>query len=534
MYAEIGADSSKLQGALKGAKTQLGSFKGSLTSAISGMTGFNAAGLGAAVVVGGLAAGARRAVNDLIAYNKSISDAAGATGMGSEELSRFIQVADDFGVSMDSVTGSLQLATKNGFAPTIANIAALADETNAMTSPTERAAYLAQILGRNWAVLDPILRSGGRAIRENADAQADGLVVTEAEIKKTEELRLEIDALGDAFRAWTNDAALSAVEFVTLNVRATELTNKWAYMTQEMTGQKPTLIEYWRQWHLIEEAIRGANGVVETGIIRVGFMTSALGELTRPAWEIALEDAALTSAENGAERLLNYLKEVSSRKWGINVSGTYVGPFQPGGGAGVGAAGAGGEGKLTLAPWASAADKAYAKKHPEKYNNSASGGPLGEGFTEVGEVGTEGIINGMVIPHDEWEWMKKAGLVDDARHLTTGLPPPPGGMMPVLRKITTVPRMRRIQAEREGSGAPAPFETSGPSAPMALEQPALFEAPAAPPEIKLAGAIATSIAALTEKQTQAIISGNDAVIREIRTLKQELARAVSGAVQKAM
>jgi hypothetical protein len=172
-------------------------------------------GVAAGVAGGVIAAGTaiwKTAVAPIIDYNKAILDAARSTRMGTEDFSRFVQVGDDMGVSMDSITRALQMATKNGFAPSISAIADLADKANAMNTPTERAAALAKMFGRNWAELDPILQLGGQRIRELAEAQADGLVVTEEEIKKTEELRLAVDELGDSVKATMNEIGLGIAD----------------------------------------------------------------------------------------------------------------------------------------------------------------------------------------------------------------------------------------------------------------------------------------------------------------------------------
>jgi hypothetical protein len=227
----------------------------------------------------------QQTVGAVIDYNKSMLDAARSTRMGVEDLSRFVQVGDDMGVGIDSITRALQMATKNGFAPSISAIADLADRANALSTPTERAATLAKMFGRNWAELDPILQLGGQGIRDLAAAQADGLVVTEAEIKKTEELRLRVDALTDTWIAYRNEIGLQAVEIIDLNVRATQLTNTWAAQRQELTGQKPAFLEYIKNWHTTEEALRGAVGVMETGIVRAGLLRAEI-ETSPSPWTI--------------------------------------------------------------------------------------------------------------------------------------------------------------------------------------------------------------------------------------------------------
>lgn len=251
---------------------------------------FKDIGLSISAVIGALYAGQKayeKFVAPVIEYNKEIKDASESTGMAADQLSRFIQVGDDMGVSMASITRALELGTKNGFAPTIDSLADLADQGNAMGSPTERAALYTKLFGRQWAELNPILQLGGRRIRELAAAQADGLVVTYDEIHKTEELRQRLDSLADSYTALRNEIVLNVVPVVDLNFRATELTAKWAEMQEEMTGLKPTFLEWRSQWHLIEEAIRGADGVVETGIVHIGLMADATRDATG-----ALEDLA--------------------------------------------------------------------------------------------------------------------------------------------------------------------------------------------------------------------------------------------------
>lgn len=176
----LGTSAGKLGGAGAGSLTNMAMTMGAVTGAAFALK----------AVWDGLIIGT-------INYNKAILDSARATGIGTEEMSRIVQVADDFGIAQDVVTRSLQLATKNGFAPSIQNLAALADKVNAMEKPTERAAYLAKILGRNWATLDPLLQAGGDAIREMADGIDDGLVVTQAEADATEKLRFQLDKLND-------------------------------------------------------------------------------------------------------------------------------------------------------------------------------------------------------------------------------------------------------------------------------------------------------------------------------------------------
>jgi hypothetical protein len=86
----------------------------------------------------------------------------------------------------------------------------------------------------------------------------------------------------------------------------------------------------------------------------------------------------------------------------------------------------GGGGTLKLAPWASEADKDYARQHPEIYDQTglAMGGPLGD-VNIVGEQGEEWIIknnNGgmVVLPNDMVRRMRSWGINPGGRNFKLG------------------------------------------------------------------------------------------------------------------
>lgn len=118
-----------------------------------------------------------------INYNKEIKDLSLNLGLATEETGRLVQVADDFGISQQAITGVLEMAVSKGFVPSVENMAKLADEANAFTDPAERAAFLTDKLGRGWKVLWPMLEQGGDAYREMAAAVDSSLAPTEESIK---------------------------------------------------------------------------------------------------------------------------------------------------------------------------------------------------------------------------------------------------------------------------------------------------------------------------------------------------------------
>lgn len=227
-----------------------------------GLKDLQKAALAVGVAVAGVAAVYQKTVGAAISYNKAILDAAQSTGMGTEEFSRIVQVADDFGISMDEVTRALQLATKNGFAPSIEELARLADRVNKMERPTERAAELAKLLGRNWAVLDPLLQAGGDSIRSMGAAVSEGLIATQKEVMATEKLRLQIDELNDSWQSLALTIGGTIAEYVNEQIDTTTRLNDVLIQTGEY-GQIGFL-EWRKRWWELNDAMNQSETAIAT------------------------------------------------------------------------------------------------------------------------------------------------------------------------------------------------------------------------------------------------------------------------------
>ena len=136
-----------------------------------------------------------------VEYGQQVRELSTNLGISTEETSRLIQVSDDFKISIEEVRTAMQMAAKNGFEPSIENLAKLADELQGMDKATDRAARMSKIFGRNWAVLNPLLAEGGDALRENAAAIQENLILTEESVAKTREWELALDEWEDRVEA---------------------------------------------------------------------------------------------------------------------------------------------------------------------------------------------------------------------------------------------------------------------------------------------------------------------------------------------
>jgi hypothetical protein len=176
----------------------------------------------------------------------------------------------------------------------------------------------------------------------------------------------------------------------------------------------------------------------------------------------------------------------------------------------------------------------------------ARGGPLGSGVTLVGEQGPELIINGTVIPNPETRRIMGYGL-RPTNAFSEG-----GGMgigytsqrnQRLTESQLNALDMAGYQNTPEGrvgrfirSQMDSGVSSQGGSAQAAASAAVVSAAMAPQVAAAVGAAVPIAVGAMSAKQAEAIVMSNERLgnifAREMRSLKQELARAVSSAVQK--
>ena len=208
LFATIGVNTDPLNKGLGGAKQSLTQFGGEMAKQVIGVASLTAAVYKAGQTV-------VDSVGDWAYYADSMRLSAQMAGVTTEEMSRLTQAADDFRVPMEVMQRSMEMALKNGFTPTIDNLAALSDELLAIQDPATRAAKASEIFGKSYADMMPFLMAGGDAIREVTDGISDNLVVTEEAAQQAKEYKDALDALGDAWVGLKNKIGQFAVPALT-------------------------------------------------------------------------------------------------------------------------------------------------------------------------------------------------------------------------------------------------------------------------------------------------------------------------------
>lgn len=177
---------------------------GKLNKGFKDLTGISLGAAGGIALLGkGLQEGVKLlkdSVNETVAYNKTVREMSQVTGLAYEDISRIIQVGDDWGISIDAIRTSLAFMNKQGVSPSIDNLAKMADE---YVNSADKAAWAEQAvktLGRGYQTLIPILAKGGDSLREQAAAIDDSLIATSDAIDNTREYEVAVDTLNDT---WT-------------------------------------------------------------------------------------------------------------------------------------------------------------------------------------------------------------------------------------------------------------------------------------------------------------------------------------------
>lgn len=145
----------------------------------------------------------------------AVGNMARALGTTTEEASRLKEVADDVGISMSSLTVAIRTAQKDGFEPTIDGLAQMSEEYLRLAPGVERTQFLMDRFGKSGLEMGKLLDKGSEAIRNNAAAIEESLIVTQEAYEQARQYELAVDSLGDSWDALTYQAAPPLVSALT-------------------------------------------------------------------------------------------------------------------------------------------------------------------------------------------------------------------------------------------------------------------------------------------------------------------------------
>lgn len=140
-------------------------------------------------------------ITKLLNYADVVRTLTDITGETSEEMSRVAQLADDYKISIDKLTLAQKSLAQQGKSLNIETLARMSDEYVKLNTGQERQIYLTKNLGRQGADYAEMLSKGGDALRKQAAAISDGLILGEKQLQQARELEIAQDDVNDAIDA---------------------------------------------------------------------------------------------------------------------------------------------------------------------------------------------------------------------------------------------------------------------------------------------------------------------------------------------
>ena len=152
-------------------------------------------------------------------YAGQVRDLSIATGTNAEETSTLLQVLDDYQITAEDVTAASKKMKDNGLVPTIDTLAKLSDQFLSIEDPAKRLEFAQDNLGKSYSKYLNVLEKGGATIRANANEVNKNLILTDEQIKQSEEARLALDALSDAWEGMKVQAGAAIGSIIVAQTR---------------------------------------------------------------------------------------------------------------------------------------------------------------------------------------------------------------------------------------------------------------------------------------------------------------------------
>lgn len=133
------------------------------------------------------------------------------TGDSAEEISRAVQVLDDYKISSDSLLTTQKFLAKQGYSLNIETLAKLSAEYTKLGTVQERSKFLTDNLGKAGLAYAEVLGKGEDAIRAQGDAVADGLIFNEKQLDQMRELEIHQDSVNDNWDAIKNKISMAVI-----------------------------------------------------------------------------------------------------------------------------------------------------------------------------------------------------------------------------------------------------------------------------------------------------------------------------------
>lgn len=141
------------------------------------------------------------AINSTVEYADQVREMSQMSGMAAEESSRLIQVTDDAKVSFEALA---QVVKRNGdqYDYSTQGLANMSDAYLQLTDSNEKAAFMQEHFGRNWAQFVELMEMGGQKIKAAGEGISDALILDDAALQSAREYQRNLDELSDSWQGF--------------------------------------------------------------------------------------------------------------------------------------------------------------------------------------------------------------------------------------------------------------------------------------------------------------------------------------------
>lgn len=230
LHAEIGAKTEAFERGAKKVKDELKSIAPGLEKSAKGLTNFVSSNAALIGVLGGVAVALGQTVREHVAYANAVRQQAQVSGTSTEAASRYLQVLDDYKISSQEALQAARALTNAGHVPSIETLATLSDQYLSLNSEQEKNEFILKNLGRGGLQWVEVLGKGSKALREQGDAVADNLVLSQKMVDDARKAEIALDNWNDSIQGVKTSLAaglLPALTGVTnrfmVGLRAAEL-----------------------------------------------------------------------------------------------------------------------------------------------------------------------------------------------------------------------------------------------------------------------------------------------------------------------
>lgn len=187
------------QSGISGLNKTLGNLDSKFKSVTGVSLGFATAAGAAGMAVSGMVKFLKSSIDETVKYATEIDNMSRLIGLSTEETSRLVQASDDLFISQETLSTSLQAATRKGIDVSIEGLKKLADKYNSLPEGVARSKFALDTFGRSGAEMGKLMEQGAAGIDAATSAIANNLIVTENSMQQIMYYKQSVDNLNDSW-----------------------------------------------------------------------------------------------------------------------------------------------------------------------------------------------------------------------------------------------------------------------------------------------------------------------------------------------